>query len=124
MNRKYYFDLLKRTSRNISRKRKCHNCNQFSFTLFLQITLSGNKSDFEEFTFLSRRASWVTLKVKTVFGGSGGVGIQEIEFYNDMCKQSKLVPEIYKRTSMEQFSIECRKTKTRVIKAISLECRK
>lgn len=58
--------------------------------MFLKITLAGNKSDFEEFTFLSRRASWVRLTVKKVYDGSGGVGIKEIEFYNEMCKQSKL----------------------------------
>lgn len=65
-------------------------CNWLSFLLFLKITLAGNKSDFEEFTFLSRRASWVRLTVKKVYDGSGGVGIKEIEFYNEMCKQSKL----------------------------------
>lgn len=55
------------------------------------MTLAGNKADFEEFTFLSRRASWVRLTVKNVHGNSGGVGIKEIEFYNEMCKQSELL---------------------------------
>ena len=55
------------------------------------MTLAGNKTDFEEFTFLSRRASWVSLTVKNVHGNSGGVGIKEIEFYNEMCKQSELL---------------------------------
>ena len=54
----------------------------------LQIILAGNTSDFEEVTFLSRRTSWVKFTVKKVYGGSGGVGIQEIELYNEMCKQS------------------------------------
>ena len=56
----------------------------------LQITLAENQSDFEEFVFPSRRASWVKFTVKKVYGGSGGVGIQEIELYNEMCHQSKL----------------------------------
>jgi len=65
--------------------------NRLCFALFLKITLAGNKTDFEEFTLLSRRASWVRLTVTKVYDGSGGVGITEIEFYNDMCKQSKLL---------------------------------
>ena len=73
---------------NISKK-SC--CNWLSFPLFFKITLAGNKADFEEFTFLSRRTSWVRLTVKNVTGNSGGVGIKEIEFYNEMCKQSKLL---------------------------------
>ncbi|KAL9957163.1 hypothetical protein ACROYT_G038767 [Oculina patagonica] len=63
---------------------------EFSDCSIETITLSGNKSDFQEFTFLSRRASWVTFTVKKVYGGSGGVRIQEIEFYNDMCKQKSI----------------------------------
>lgn len=59
--------------------------------MFLKITLAGNKAEFEEFTFLSRRASWVRLTVKKVYGSSGGVGIKEVEFYNEMCKQSELL---------------------------------
>ena len=65
--------------------------NWLSFPLFLKITLAGNKAEFEEFTFLSRRARWVRLTVKKVYGSSGGVGIKEVEFYNEMCKQSELL---------------------------------
>ena len=46
--------------------------------------------DFEEFVFPSHKADWVKFTVKKVYGGSGGVGIQEIELYNEMCRQSKL----------------------------------
>lgn len=65
-------------------------CSHFA----LQITLAGNTSNFEEFTFLARRTSWVKLTVKKVLGSSGGVGIQEIELNNDLCKQSKLQGKI------------------------------
>lgn len=65
--------------------------------MLLKITLAGNKTDFEEFTLLSRRASWVRLTVKKVYDGSGGVGIKEIEFYNGMCKQSKLLLDMKKQ---------------------------
>lgn len=48
--------------------------------------LVGNKVEFEEFIFLFCRVSWVRLIVKKVYGSSGGVGIKEVEFYNEMCK--------------------------------------
>ena len=65
-------------------------CSHFA----LQITLAGNTSNFEEFTFLARRTSWVKFTVKKVLGSSGGIGIQEIELNNNLCKQSKLQGKI------------------------------
>ena len=56
----------------------------------LQITLAANKSEFQEFSFLSRRAIWVKFMVQKVYGSSGGVGIQEIEIYNKPCTQSMI----------------------------------
>ena len=55
----------------------------------LQISLAGNITDFQEFTFISRQARWVKFTAQKVHGYSGGVGIQDIEIYNELCKPSK-----------------------------------
>ena len=61
----------------------------------LQISLAGNITDFQEFTFISRQARWVKFTVQKVYGYSGGVGIQEIEIYNELCNPSKYALPAY-----------------------------
>ena len=55
----------------------------------MQISLAGNITDFQEFTFISRQARWVKFTVQKVYGYNGGVGIQDIEIYNERCNPSK-----------------------------------
>lgn len=64
------------------------------FHCILQISLKENSFDFEEFVFSFRKVDWVRFTIIDVYNGSGGVGIQEIEFYNGMCKQSKLLKKV------------------------------
>ena len=63
----------------------------------LQISLAGNITDFQEFTFISRQARWVKFTVQKVYGYSGGVGIQDIEIYNELCNPSKYALRTYLR---------------------------
>ncbi|XP_022780269.1 uncharacterized protein LOC111321599 [Stylophora pistillata] len=63
---------------------------EFSDHSLEDITLAENSLDFEEFTFFFRKADWVKFTIMEVYNGSGGVGIQEIEFYNGMCKQNTI----------------------------------
>ena len=59
------------------------------FNCILQITLTENRSDFEEFFFASRKASWAKFTITKVNGTSGGAWTQEIELYDDKCDHSK-----------------------------------
>ena len=61
----------------------------------LQISLAGDITDFQEFTFISRQARWVKFTVQKVYGYSGGVGIQDIEIYNELCNPSKYALRTY-----------------------------
>ena len=75
----------------------CNLHTSFNFSFFhciLQISLKENSFDFEEFVFSFRKVDWVRFTIIDVYNGSGGVGIQEIEFYNGMCKQSKLLKKV------------------------------
>ncbi|XP_068673513.1 polycystin-1-like [Montipora foliosa] len=76
---------------------------EFSDCSYEKILLAANKSDFQEFTFLSRQAKWIKFTVNKVYGDSGAVGIKEIEIYNELCNQKTICDVVQLKPNMLSF---------------------